>query len=88
MRRRFLGLSKKKKVKISVVVSGVDGEVVSDQMTDTNSEGVGRMRARGAGRGGGVGDGGGGGGYTECGPGSCMYRGEPWPPALHVRGSD
>lgn len=85
MRHRFLGPSKKK-VKISVVMSGVDGEVVSDQMTDTNSEEVGQMRTRGAGRGGGVGEGGG--GYTECGPGSCMYRGEPWPPALHVRGSD
>lgn len=85
MRQRFLELPKKK-VKISVVMSGVDEEVVSDQMTDTNSEEVRQMRARGTGRGGGVGDGGG--GYTECGPGSCMYRGEPWPPALHVRGSD
>lgn len=48
MRQRFLELPKKK-VKISVVTSGVDEEVVSDQMMDTNSEEVGQMRARGAG---------------------------------------
>lgn len=54
-------------------------------MSDTNREGVGQTRAIGAGSGGVWGS-------ThrpcvECGP-AAVCVGEPWPPALHVRGRD
>lgn len=64
-------------------------------VTDTNCEGVGQMRATGAGTGVEVGVNWGGGtlgGSThrlcsECGP-AAVCIGEPWPPALYVRGHD